>query len=195
MNKSDSVLYKKDETAEAAKMAFAEYLTDSSKWNIEGEESELKELAEEASHFVPRVFMTSSLIAFAIQVGAINFDDEQRDDDFKDDLYKELSDFIDKICGRRPRKNFYLLNYCDIPNYRKDELNAEFEEALAKDDKIRATELQCGLVSVEYAIKDYIERYAYPIKVRGLLDTFEDILEDVNGFAAGVLADLNAAKM
>ena len=30
------------------------------------------------------------------------------------------------------------------------------------------------------AIRDYIERYAYPVKVRGLLDTFEDILKFYN---------------
>lgn len=195
MNKSDSIPYKQDETAESAKMAFAEYLTDCSKWNIKGNEDDLKQLAEEASRFVPRVFMTAGRIAFAIQCKAYDFTDEELDaDKDKYDLLDKYESFKKKICGRRKLKDFYLARYCDIPNYRKDEINIEFEKAIATDDEVRATELQCGLVSVEWAIKDYIERYAYPIKVRGLLDTFEDILEDVNGFTSGVLADLNKAK-
>ena len=190
MNKSDSISYKQGETAEGAKSAFAEYLTDSSKWNIRGDENELKQLAENASHFVPRVFMTASLIAFAIQRGAIDFSDEELEDPYKEDLYDKLDKFTDKICGRRKRLNYYLSKYCDIPNYRKEEIEKAFEEAIDDRDDIRAAELQCGIISVELAIKDYIARYAYPIKVRGLLDTFEDILEDVDGFAGGIFAEL-----
>lgn len=195
MNKSDAIAYKQNESPEEVKTAFARYLTDDSKWNIKGDEEELRQLAESYSHFVPRVFMTAARIAFAIQQKAFNFTDEELDaDKDKCDLLDKYEDFEKKICGRRKRTDFYLSRYCDIPNYRKDEIEAEFDAAIEDDDKVRATQLQCGLVSVESAIRDYIERYAYPIKVRGLLDTFEDILEDVNGFTNGVLADLTQAK-
>lgn len=194
MNKSDAISYKRGENAESAKMTFAEYLTDSSKWNIKGDENEIKQLAENASHFVPRVFMTASLIAFAIQKGAIDFTDEELEDPYNEDLYNKLNNFIEKICGRRKRPNYYLSRYCDIPNYRKDELEQAFEEALNDRDDIRAAELQCGLASVESAIRDYIARYAYPIKVRDLLDTFEAILIDIYGFYSGTLYDLQMAK-
>ncbi len=195
MNKSDAIAYKQNESPEEAKSAFARYLTDDSKWNIKGDEEELRQLAESASHFVPRVFMTAARIAFAIQQRAYEFTDEELDaDKDKCDLLDKYEDFEKKICGRRKRTDFYLSRYCDIPNYRKDEIEAEFDAAIEDGDNVRATQLQCGLVSVESAIKDYIERYAYPIKVRGLLDTFEDILEDVNGFTNGVLADLTQAE-
>lgn len=190
MNKSDGIPYKSNETAESTKAAFAEYLTDSSKWGIKGDEGELKQLAEEAARFVPRIFMTTGLIAFAIQCRADTFTDEELEDSYKEDLYKGLKDFKERICGRRKRENYYLSRYCDIPNYRKDEIEEEFRAALEAGRDTRAAELQCGLVSVESAIKDYIARYAYPIKVHGLLDTFEDILEDVNNFNNGILADL-----
>jgi len=193
MNKCDSIVYTKNETAENNKREFAEYLTDSSKWNIKGDEEELKQLAEGASHFVPRIFMTAGLIAFAIQCGAANFSDDELDDPYKDDLNDKLRNFMDKICGCRKRTPYYLSRYCDIPNYRKDELEEEFNIALSNDDKIKATEIQCGLLSVELAIKDYIERYAYPIKVRGLLDTFEDILYDVDSFSRGFHQKLQSA--
>lgn len=190
MNKSDTISYKQGETAENAKMAFAKYLTDSSKWNIKGGENEVKKMADKASRFVPRVFMTASLIAFAIQRGANDFTDEELEDPYKEDLSNKLEDFVKKICGRRKRPNYYLSRYCDIPTYRKDEFDQKFKEACDEKDDIRAAELQCGIVSVESAIRDYIARYAYPIKVRGLLDTFEDILDDVDSFTNGILADL-----
>lgn len=194
MNMSDNIIYNTPGyTAETAKRQFADYLTDSSRWSIEENEHGLKELAEEASHFVPRVFMTTGLIAFAIQCKAYDFSDEELDDPYKEDLNDKLKKFGDKICNKK-RENYYLARYCDIPNYRKDELEREFQAALNEHDDIRATQIQCGIMSVELAIKDYIERYAYPIKVRGLLNTFEDILEDVEGFTNGVLDELKQAE-
>ena len=195
MNKSDAISYHQNESSVEAKNAFAKYLIDYSKWNIKGGEEELQQLAESASHFVPRVFMTASKIAFAIQQKAYEFTDEELDaDKDKCDLWEKYEDFEKKICGRRKRTDYYLSRYCDIPNYRKDEIEAEFAAAMENGDEVRATQLQCGVVSVELAIKDYIERYAYPIKVRGLLDTFEDILEDVDSFAEGFLDKLQEAK-
>lgn len=193
MNKSDAYAYKQNETAADAKMDFSEYLTDPSKWSIKADESDLKTIAENAAHFVPRVFMTAARVAFAIQAKAYSFSDDELDDPEKDDLLEKYEAFRKKVCDRK-RVNYYLSRYCDIPNYRKDEIEARFETAMEKEDDVTATQLQCGLVSVEYAIRDYIERYAYPIKVRGLLETFEDILEDVNGFTSGILSDLKKTK-
>ena len=196
MNKSDSPTYGKDNSAIDTKRDFAEYLVDPSKWGIE-DDDEQKQLAEAASHFVPRVFMTAGRVAYAIQCRAYEFSDEDINDDDKYDLLDKYDTFKDKIVGRKKRPDYYLSRHCDIPNYRKQELETEFQNALAQDNeqgKARATEIQCGLVAVESAIRDYIERYAYPIKVRDLLETFEDILEDVNSFANGTLTNLKKAE-
>lgn len=192
MNKSDAIDYKNGETAEDNKSAFAEYLTDHSKWGIDDKDN-LNKIAEEASHFVPRVFMTSSLIDFAIQKDALNFTDEEMEDEEKYNLFEKLESFTKKIC-RFHRSNYYLSNYCDIPNYKKTELKEEFNNAIEKEDKMLAVKIQSGIPCIEIAIKDYIKRYAYPIKVRDLLSTFEDILDDVNSFTAGILAEMKNAK-
>lgn len=194
MNKSDGMIYKNNESAEDIKAEFAEYLTDSSKWNIKGDDEDLKAIAENASHFVPRVFMIAALMSWAIQNHADSYSREElKEDSFKRSVKKYLDGFVDNVSVYQD-ENYYLSNLCDIPNYRKDEILAEYESALDNEDDIKAAELQCGLVSVEMAIKDYIERYAYPVKVRGLLETFEDILEDVDGFTNGIIADLEKAK-
>lgn len=193
MNKSDAIEYKKQykESAENTKKRFAEYLTDPSKWNIGGDEEEMQRMAEDASHFVPRIFMTAARVAYAIEKEAIEEDD---DDSEMDALYETYRAFRKKVCKSTPDPDYCLAEYCDIPNYRKSEIEIEYKNSLQKD-KVQATKLQCGLVSVESAIKDYINRYAYPIKVRDLLETFEDILDDVNSFTNATLAQLKQAKV
>lgn len=193
MNKSDAIEYKKQykESAENTKKRFAEYLTDPSKWNIGGDEEEMQRMAEDASHFVPRIFMTAARVAYAIEKEAIEEDD---DDSEMDALYETYRAFRKKVCKSTPDPDYCLAEYCDIPNYRKSEIEIEYKNSL-QIDKVQATKLQCGLVSVESAIKDYINRYAYPIKVRDLLETFEDILDDVNSFTNATLARLKQAKV
>ena len=195
MNKSDAIEYKKQykESAENTKKRFAEYLTDPSKWGIgeDEEEKEMQRMAEDASHFVPRIFMTAARVAYAIEKEAIEEDD---DDSEMDALYETYRVFRKKVCKSTPDPDYCLAEYCDIPNYRKSEIEIEYKNSLQKDN-VQATKLQCGLVSVESAIKDYINRYAYPIKVRDLLETFEDILDDVNSFTNATLEQLKQAKL
>lgn len=194
MNKSDSYPYRETESAEEVKAAFAEYLTDPSKWNIKVDENDLKALAESAAHFVPRVFMTSALMAWAINDGAEHYSrDILKNDKFRRMVHGWLQSFKDNVAVYE-EDSFLLSMHCDIPGYLKDEISSEFQNALDNSDDYKATELQCGIIAVELAIRDYIERYAYPIKVRGLLETFEDILEDVNGFTSGILSDLKQTK-
>ena len=194
MNKSDLIEYKKQykESAENTKKRFAEYLTDPSKWNIGGDEEEIQRIADDASHFVPRIFMTAARVAYAIEKGAIE-DDE--DDCEIDALYETYRVFRKKVCKSIPDSDYCLAEYCDIPNYRKSEIEIEYKNSLQQKDKVQATKLQCGLVSVESAIKDYINRYAYPIKVRDLLETFEDILDDVDSFTNATPVQLKQAKI
>ncbi len=192
MNKIDKINYNAKESPEDTKGAFARYLTDPSKWSIKDDDEELEELAKSAARFVPRVFMTAAQAAFAIQQGAHHLTEEDAEDGEKCNLLDAYDDFKRKICDRK-REKYYLSRYCDIPDYRKKELEAEFWEVI-KENEARATELQCGVISVESAIRDYIERYAYPIKVRGLLDTFEDILVDVKSFTSAYYAELQKAE-
>ena len=194
MNKSDSYPYRDTESIEEVKAAFAEYLTDPSKWNITVDESDLMVLAEGAAHFVPRVFMTSALMAWAINDGAEHYSkDILKKDMFRRMVHGWLQNFKENVAVYE-EDSFMLSSHCDIPGYLKDEISSEFQNALDNNDEYKAAELQCGVIAVELAIRDYIERYAYPIKVRGLLETFEDILEDVNGFTSGILSDLKKTQ-
>lgn len=54
--------------------------------------------------------------------------------------------------------------------------------------------LHSGILSLEAAIRSYIEKYAFPIKMRKLLRAFKSILEEVNEENLSYLEDLDNAK-
>lgn len=174
LNCCDKRKYQNDEDANQLKHAYASYLNDFKKWNSKTEN------AKKASCFIPRIFLTSAFIALAIQKGAYAYSvDQIKTDNEKRNERTAYRDFSELITDYND-ENYYLSRYCDIPEYRKKELEDEFNTALENNNNVRATEIQCGFEAVETAIRDYIARYAYPIKVRSLLDTFEAILTDVS---------------
>lgn len=174
LNGCDKRKYQNDEDANQLKHAYASYLNDFKKWNAKTEN------AKKASCFVPRIFLTSAYIALSIQNRAYAYSSEQvKTDREKRDEKIAYGKFAEYIIDYND-ENYYLSRYCDIPEYRKKELEDEFNTALENNNNVRATEIQCGFEAVETAIRDYIARYAYPIKVRSLLDTFEAILADVS---------------
>lgn len=177
LNQSDTCDYNPGETAEDRRKSFAKKLTNADKYGL-SEENELRTVAENASHFVPRIFMTSALMAQIVYYGKDKYNPKTR------------GNFDTFVYCVKEEDNYRLSSHCDIPGYRKAEIDAEFQKAMEDGDEITATELQTGMNAVEIAIRDYIERYAYPIKVRALLETFDSILQDVEGFTGSSLREL-----
>ena len=179
LNKCDAVKFGNGESIGKAKERFSKYLTDAKKWGIALDDDE-KEQLKNASYFVPRIFMVTARIANAIQNKIFKLSPEElRENENKRSLYNDLREYREEV-NYWDNKNKYLLNYCDIPEYRKKEFEEEVRVAQNnEEDDIEATKIQCGIVAVESAIRDYIERYAYPIKLQELFRTFENILVDV----------------
>lgn len=126
---------------------------------------------------------------WAIQKKAEQFSKEELKDQNKRAIKNILREFKENVCEYND-ENFYLSDHCSVPANQIDNLKKAFQQRLDEKDLTGAAELQCGIVCVESAIRDYIARYAYPIKVRALLDTFEDILDDVDSFAEASLRRL-----
>lgn len=189
MNKSDDLKFQNSECLEERKNAFAEYLTDASRWGT----SDKKDI-EAASHFVPRIFPVSALVEWAVQDGAGQYRKEAlKKDNFKRVIQSTYEAFRKNVT-LYDDDNFCFARYCDIPEYRKQEVEAEFKQAVEDEDEDRAVHLQSGMNCVEIAIRDYIARYAYPIKVRALLESFQSILIEVDNVNQQFLKDLRKAE-
>lgn len=200
MNMSDNITYDSDENAElntayAVKNNFAEYLCTPEQWDHKYKKDE--ELINSSRCFTPRVFMTSALAAEAFLEKLYDIDEDELSDK-QQCMYDTLKNFRKRLLSSKrsaqERANYQLSMHCDIPEYRRLEIQKKFESALASSDKNKATWYQTGIISVESAIQDYVARYAYPIKVRSLLETFDDMLEDVKAFSDSTLAELETRK-
>ena len=75
-----------------------------------------------------------------------------------------------------PNPFYHFYNYCDVPQYKKENYEKEFSTA---ETKKKALLISSGFVCLEDAIKDYIERFAYPRRIERILDTYRTIPSSV----------------
>lgn len=123
----------------------------------------------------PRIFMTTAIMEERILTGVPFYTDEDLDDETKEVQHVKYQSHESMVAKKRTR--YLLAPLCDLPEYRKDEMQRAFECALAADRKTDAVSIQTGIPCIVSAIQDYIERYAYPVKIRALLKTFDTLLE------------------
>lgn len=174
LNKCDTLNYEKGETLEGKKKKFTNYITDTKKWGITEKERSPK--------FVPRIFMTCAYINLAIQSGVDCFiKDEIKEDKKKRNFLLEYKKFHDLVVEYKD-SDYFLVQACDISTYQKQEFIDEYNRYLEAGETSKAVAIQTGIGCLESAIKDYIARYAYPFKMRDLLNTFDALLADVAGF-------------
>lgn len=71
-----------------------------------------------------------------------------------------------------PNPFYHFYNYCDVPQYKKENYEKEFSTA---ETKKKALLISSGFVCLEDAIKDYIERFAYPRRMQRIQKAYETI--------------------
>lgn len=177
LNKGDDLTFDHDETTEIKKNAFIDYITNNGK-----------------RKFVPRIFYISAAVQYWISNVIYN----KKNVDVGNNtemraLKRSYNSFNDAIVEYEDEK-YYFAKYADVPRYRKEEYENKFNAEMKKDDKTKAVEIQCGMIAFEDAIKDYIERYAFPIKIQSMLETYEYILDDVSKFISADTKTLENLK-
>ena len=171
LNKCDALKFSRGEKIAASKNDFADYLMNTKRWGIK--HTSLK--------FVPRIFMISAYNYFALQQGVSSFsNDEILESEEKQNLCDAYDDYYKKVIDRQ-NTNYYMARVCDVPDYRKKQYENEYKKSL-EVDKDKALEIQTGVCCIEGAIQDYIARYAYPLKVKNLIETFDLLLDSVRDF-------------
>ncbi|RHO97339.1 hypothetical protein DW004_14415, partial [Firmicutes bacterium AF36-3BH] len=170
LNKGDNLTFDDDaktddEKIKIKKNAFIDYITDNGK-----------------RKFVPRIFYISAAVQYWISNVIYNKKNVDSGNNTEMRALEDSYDRFNKIIAKYKDKKYYFAKYADVPGYRKEEYENKFNAEMKKDDKTKAVEIQCGMIAFEDAIKDYIERYAFPIKIQSMLETYEYILDDVSKF-------------
>jgi len=152
----------------------------------------------------PRVFPLSAATALAIKIGCNDAKNKpERDTEYRD-YYDAYNDFCERLTDHgaeyyingaidvtKISENYLLDAKSDLAESIKTELQEKYDHA---DNINEYLLLHSGILSLEAAIKSYIEKYAFPIKMRKLLRAFKSILEEVNEENTSYLADLEDAK-
>ena len=152
----------------------------------------------------PRVFPLSAGTALAIKMGLLNGEkptkgtEERRyykiTDGFCENLTEShLNEIYEEKCIdiNDIDHNYCLDEYSDISKIEKDKLREKYGNV---NDVNNYLLLCSGILSLEKAISDYIERYAFPLKMRKLLKVFESILKEVEEENSAFYDELSEAK-
>ncbi len=177
LNKCDGLTYKEEigESITQKKNAFYKYLTEPWRWGFAS--------TERSPDFVPKVMLMSAIAYETIRSGVYDMGKAAayKNSTRTRDMYKMCDNFKDLVIDCVD-ENYHLARYCDIPKYRLLELEQRFTNCLNEGNESEAVSIQSGVECVEMSIRDYIERYAYPFKVRDLMETFDALLEDITEF-------------
>lgn len=176
LNKCDALSYQEEigESITQKRDAFYKYLTDPSRWGF-GD-------ADTSPDFVPKVMMMTARAYEAVRTGIYAMEKKEALKNSRaKPVYQDYNKFKENVIDCED-ENYYLARYCDIPKYRLLELEQRFKNCLNEGNESEAVSIQSGVECVEIAIRDYIERYAYPFKVRDLMETFDALLQDITEF-------------
>lgn len=177
---------------------------------LENEVLKLKETVSKMSHGTqqrnianPRVFPLSAATALAIKIGCNDAQNKPERETELRDYYNAYDEFCEKLTDYRAEyfvngsidvskvsDNYLLDSLSDLTDSQKRELQEKYDHAENIEDYLL---LHSGILSLETAIKSYIEKYAFPIKMRKLLRAFKSILQEVNEENRSYLTDLKAA--
>lgn len=152
----------------------------------------------------PRIFPISAATALAIKIGCNDASNKPERETELRDYYDAYNNFCEKLTDygaeyyvngvidvSRVSSNYLLDNYCDVSELQKAELQKNYDHPDQINEYLL---LHSGIMSLETAIKSYIEKYAFPIKMRKLLRAFKSILEEVNEENRSYLEDLKDAR-
>lgn len=178
---------------------------------LENEVYKLKETVSKKSHGKkrrnianPRIFPLTAAAALAIKIGCNDARNKPGRGTELRGYYDAYNSFCEKltdhgaeyfVSGTIERSevcpNYLLDNFSDLSNLQKRDLKEKYDHV---EDINGYVLFHSGIISLEAAIRGYIEKYAFPIKMRKLLRAFKSILEEVTEENISYLQDLEIAR-
>lgn len=88
--------------------------------------------------------------------------------------------------ARRLNRNesLHLEDYASLPKSIREDIKMKLEDARSNDDAYAQALIHTGVVSIEAAIRQYVQKYAKTAKIKNIVDTFMHKLDEVGCFEA-----------
>jgi len=87
-----------------------------------------------------------------------------------------------KVRKLNRNENLHFENYASLPTSIRREINRQLSEAEDLEDKEKQALIHTGIVSIEAAIRQYVQKYAKTAKIKNIVDTFIHKLDAVGCF-------------
>ena len=114
----------------------------------------------------------------AAALPALNIRQLQNQAELDEDTVDETDMKIRKFT-RKGNDTLHFENYAPLPSSIRSEIIAELSEAKQKSDAETEALIHTGIISVEAAIRQYVQKYAKTAKIKNIVDTFIHKLEEV----------------
>ncbi|HAT4307398.1 TPA: hypothetical protein I9080_001181 [Clostridium perfringens] len=120
----------------------------------------------------PNIFPTAALPALNIRLIE---NDVEVDEDTSDETWL-------KVRKLNRNESFHFESYSSLPASIRADINEKLSEAKEADDDYGQALIHTGVVSVEAAIRQYVQKYAKTAKIKNIVDTFMHKIDEVGCF-------------
>ena len=87
-----------------------------------------------------------------------------------------------KVRKLNRNESMHFEQYASLPTSIRGEINTKLEEAKTNNDANAEALIHTGIVSIEAAIRQYVQKYAKTAKIKNIVDTFMHKLDEVSCF-------------
>lgn len=87
-----------------------------------------------------------------------------------------------KVRKLNRNKNLHLEEYASLPTSIRGEINSRMDKAVTEEDKNAEALIHTGIVSLEAAIRQYVQKYSKTAKIKNIVDTFMHKLKEAGCF-------------
>ena len=160
--------------------------------DVESSIEKVKKYLEDKGIKNPNVYPASALTALDIRTILKNHRVVGYSEDELDELDDNVRDVINKVKKMNKNIEFHLEKYAPATPSMRNKLNKQIEEAKelsSSEDKEEKSEgmkrealIHSGIVSIEEAIKLYVEKYSKTAKIKNIYETFHSRLESAKSF-------------
>lgn len=123
--------------------------------------------------------ITNSNLFPAAALPALNIRLTKNGADIDEDTLDETEMKVRKL---NRNDSLHFENYASLPASIRGDINMKLADAKEKDDADAEALIHTGVVSIEAAIRQYVQKYAKTAKIKNIVDTFMHKLDEVGCF-------------
>lgn len=143
------------------------------------EDGDTEQTLERIRDYLKRHGITNPNLFPAAALPALNIRMIENGENVDEDTLDETEVKVKKL---NRNENLHFENYSTLPVSVRGEINEQLAEAAERKDIYAQALIHTGIVSIEAAIRQYVQKYAKTAKIKNIVDTFMHKLDEVGCF-------------